>query len=225
MRYTLENFYQSREWEKCRKLVIAERITEDGYTMCEYCGKPIIRSYDIIGHHKVELTEDNVNDAEISINPDNIMLLHLTCHNKIHEKFGKKQRKVYIVYGSPLSGKTSYVNEIREPGDLIVDIDNIWQCVSGEARYKKDGRLKAVVFKIRDALLESVKYRQGKWLNAYIIGGYPYKGERERLQKELNAEVIYIESTQEECLQRLKEDERPKEWKQFVNDWWESFER
>ena len=225
MRYTLDNFYQSKEWEKCRKLVIAERIDEEGFTICEYCGKPIIKQYDIIGHHKEELTEDNVNDVEVSLNPDNIMLLHLVCHNKIHNKFGKKQRKVYIVYGSPLSGKNSYVESIRESGDLVVDIDSIWQCVSGEERYKKDGRLKAVVFKIRDTLLECVKYRQGKWENAFIIGGYPYKGERERLQKELNAQLIYVESTKEECLQRLEESkERPREWKKFIEEWWEGFE-
>ena len=34
--------------------------------------------------------------------------------------------------------------------------------------------------------------RKGKWKNAYVIGGYPAKMERERLEQRLNAESIFI---------------------------------
>ena len=34
-------------------------------------------------------------------------------------------KQVYIIYGSPLSGKTTYVKEHAQKGDLIIDIDNI----------------------------------------------------------------------------------------------------
>lgn len=95
----------------------------------------------------------------------------------IHNKLGHSGRRVYIVYGSPLSGKSSYVSEVAVAGDLIVDIDNIWQCVSGQPRYIKPNRLNAVVFSIRDALLDSVRYRRGKWQSAYVIGGYPFEAE------------------------------------------------
>ncbi|MDE6314029.1 MAG: HNH endonuclease [Lachnospiraceae bacterium] len=224
MLYTLDNFYQSKEWEKCRKTVISERLTEEGFTICEYCNKPILKSYDIIGHHKQQLTNANVNDAEVSLNTENIMLVHHKCHNMIHEKLGHKKQNVYLVYGSPLSGKNEYVNSIKQSGDLIVDIDSIWQCISGDERYIKDGRLKSIAFKLRNELLDSVKYRQGKWRNAFVIGGYPFKNERERLATTLNAKIIYVESTKEECLQRLVQSERPKIWREFINDWWENFE-
>ena len=223
--YRLDTFYQSKEWRKLVSLIRLERVNEDGNIICEYCGKPIVSKYDCIGHHTTFLTEDNVNDADISLNPDRIQLVHPKCHNKIHNKLGYKRKEIFLVYGSPLSGKTTYVNSVREPGDLIIDIDNIWECVSGCDRYVKPPRLNSVVFGMRDYLMDCVKVRRGKWNNCYIVGGFPLISERERLCKTLGAREIYIESTKEECLQRLElSDYRDKsEWKKFIENWWRRY--
>jgi len=223
--YRLDTFYQSKEWRKLVSLIRLERVNEDGNIICEYCGKPIVSKYDCIGHHTTFLTEDNVNDADISLNPDRIQLVHHRCHNKIHNKLGYKRKEIFLVYGSPLSGKTTYVNSVREPGDLIIDIDNIWECVSGCDRYVKPPRLNSVVFGMRDYLMDCVKVRRGKWNNCYIVGGYPLISERERLCKTLGAREIYIESTKEQCLERLElTDNRDKtEWKKFIENWWRRY--
>ena len=133
---------------------------------------------------------------------------------------------MFIVYGSPLSGKSSYVRESMTEGDLIIDIDNIWECVSGCDRYVKPNRLKSVVFGVRDNLLESVKYRRGKWLNAYVIGGYPYQAERDRLADQLGARLIHIDTDKETCLNRLSicEDRDQSEWTKYINDYWLQYE-
>lgn len=83
-RYTLSTFYKSREWGKLLSVIRTEWINEQGEIICAYCGKPIVKKYDCIGHHKIPLTEDNVDDVSISLNPENIDLLHHRCHNKIH---------------------------------------------------------------------------------------------------------------------------------------------
>lgn len=227
VRFTLDNFYQSKTWVKFMAGLKQERINEYGEIICEYCGQPITQKYDCIGHHKIYLTEMNVNDAMIALNPDNIMLVHHRCHNLIHKKgFIYKPKTVYLVYGAPMSGKTSYVESVREDGDLIVDIDNIWQCVSGCKRYVKPPRLTSNVFGVRDALLEQVKFRRGKWENAYVIGGYPLSGERERLIKTLGAREIFIDTSKEECLERLRrcEDGRNfSDWERFIDDWFRKY--
>lgn len=221
---TLNTFYQSKAWIKLMQNIRSERVNEYGENICEYCGKPITMKYDCIGHHIVHLTDLNVNDASISLNPDNVILVHHVCHNKIHEKFSHKPKQVYLVWGSPLSGKTSYVDSVKEYGDLIIDMDNIWQCISGCERYVKPDRLKSNVFGIRDALLEQVKYRRGNWINAYVIGGYPLSGERERLIAALGAREIFIDTSYEECVARLKTDGRNTgEWMKFIDDWWKKF--
>lgn len=224
--YTLSNFYQSKEWCKLLQIIKNERINEYGEIICEYCGKPILKKYDCIGHHSVMLTEDNVNDYSISLNPNLIQLVHHRCHNRIHNKLGYADRRVYLVWGSPLSGKSSWVNNVKEDGDLIVDMDAIWQCVSGCSRYIRPNRLKSIVFRIRNDMLEMIKLRYGKWSNAYIIGGFPYTSERERLINSLGAEGIFIDTDKAECLRRLHEypDGRDQSaWEKYIFDWWEKY--
>lgn len=220
------NFYQSKEWIKLMAVIRMERVNEHGQIICEHCGKPIVHKYDCIGHHVIELDEHNIHDANIALNPDNIMLLHHKCHNKIHDKLGIYRKQVYLVYGSPLSGKSTYVHDNMRCGDIIVDMDNIWQCLSGCDRYVKPNRLKSCVFSIRDALLDMVRIRQGKWLTAWVIGGYPLSSERERLIKSLNARAIFIDTDKEECLRRLQtanDGRDTNEWEKYICDWWEKF--
>lgn len=223
----LFEFYRSKEWENFRKVVIAERVREDGFVYDEYTNKPIVKAYDIILHHNIELTEENVHDYNVSLNPENIMIVSHKSHNLIHNKLNSSYRKVYLVYGAPFSEKQKFVEDCKEAGDLIVDIDLIWKCISGQDMYIKPNKLKAVVFKTRDSLLESVKYRVGKWSNAYIIGGYPLTAERERLCRELGAEEIFIESTREECIQRMESFKLDNELEQirFIDEWFERYTR
>lgn len=212
------NFYKSKDWIDLMQVLKLQRVNSEGQIICEYCGKPIIQKYDCIGHHIVPLDE---NDANNALNPDNIMLVHHRCHNKIHDRLGLSYTKqVYLVYGSPLSGKTTFVQESMNSGDLIVDIDNIWQCVSGCERYVKPNRLKQNVFAIRDELIRMVRMRQGNWLNAYVIGGYPLIGERERLARTLGAREIFIDTPKEVCLERAVN--RPG-WEKYILDWFEKY--
>lgn len=221
--YTLNNFYQSKEWRALLATLKMERVNEQGEIICAHCGEPITRKYDCIGHHVTALNERNVNDAAVALNPDNVALVHHVCHNRIHNKLGNITRQVYLVWGSPLSGKSTYVDEVAVWGDLIVDVDSIWQCVSGRERYEKPARLKPVVFGIRDTLLDMVRHRCGSWRNAYVIGGYPLVNERERLMRSLGAREVYVESSPAECFARLKtcRDGRDVcEWRRYIDDWW-----
>lgn len=221
----LSSFYTSRPWINLIKQLRIERINNDGLLLCEHCGLPIIHKYDCIGHHKIELTEENYQDANISLNPDNIMLVHHSCHNKIHDRLGLSYAKqVYLVYGSPCSGKTTWVKDNMNYGDIVVDMDNIWQCISGCDRYIKPKRLTQNVFAIRDSLIDMVRVRRGNWLNAYIIGGYPLISERERLIKSLGAREVFIDTPKEECITRLRScDNRSSEYEKFIEEWFEKY--
>lgn len=219
-----EAFYKSKQWEDFRLVVIAHRKKPDGYIYCEHCGKPILKDYDLIAHHKIELTEANVDDVSISLNEDNIELIHFKCHNKHHHRFGyqgqRTPQKVFIVYGPPCAGKTTWVKEVSTPDDLIVDIDRLYAAVRCEScdSYEKPNAVKNNVFAIRDTLLDNIKTRYGRWQNAYVIGGFPYRSERERMETKLNASSIYINTPKEICLERAKL--RPSEWERYVLDWY-----
>lgn len=214
----LHSFYCSKAW---RDLVYNLKIESGG--KCNRCNFIAFKKEDfryLIGHHKIILNENNVDDPNVSLNHVHIEIICHDCHNKEHRRFGNK-KNAYIVYGSPLSGKTELVNNIRQYGDLVVNIDEIWKAVTMEDKYIKPNNIRFNVFKIRDEILDQIKTRYGDWYDAYIIGGYPDKYERERLAKRLGAELIYCESTKEECLSRI--DSRPKEWERYVLEWWESY--
>ncbi|MBQ3326222.1 MAG: HNH endonuclease [Clostridia bacterium] len=222
---TSSDFYRSKEWRKLLSVLKMERQDENGQIICAYCGKPIVRAYDMIGHHVIHLTPENVNDADVALNPENIQLVHHRCHNYIHDKLGYSKREVFLVYGCPRSGKTTWVQENMNPGDLVVDLDNIWQCVSGLERYEKPAALKAVVFRVRDTLLDAVKYRLGRWNNAYIIGGFPMLSERQRMCKETGAREVYIECPRELAEERAEAMGKGTAdvWKKYIAEWFEKY--
>lgn len=222
----LSSFYTSKKWIDLVTCLRHERVNDEGLLICEHCGRPIVNKYDCIGHHVIELTEENYQDANISLNPDNIMLVHHKCHNKIHDRLGLSYiKQIYLVYGSPLSGKSTWVKDNMNYGDIVVDMDNIWQCISGQDKYVKPKRLTQNVFAIRDSLIDMIRVRRGNWLNAYIIGGYPLISERERLIKSLGAREVFIDTPKEKCIERLKENERPQEYEKFIEDWFEKFSK
>lgn len=223
--FTLYSFYRSKEWQRFRDIVINERVRDDGFVYDEVTGKPIVNAYDIILHHTIFLTEENVNDRNISLNPELIQIVSHKTHNLIHNKLGYTKREIFLVYGPPLSGKSTYVDTVAEPGDLIVDIDRIWVAVSGQPIHTKPPKLNSVVFNMRDRLMELVKYRVGKWDNCYIVGGFPLIAERERLCRELGAREIFIDTSKAVCLARLEtsEDRDKVEYTRFIEDWWRKY--
>lgn len=200
----LSDFYKTKEWVEFRKKIINERLNEFGEVIDELTGKPIYKDYDIILHHKTELTLENVNDVSISLNPDNIMIVSFKTHNEIHRRFGFNQKKVILVHGSPCSGKSSFVNNIMTKDDIKLDMDDIWEMISINPRYIKPNRLKEPVFALRECLLDVIKTRNGNWFNAYVIVTMPSIMQRKRLIDSIGAdEVIHIDEDERTCLERL----------------------
>lgn len=220
----LHRFYTSKAWIDLREHMINERIARDGVLICEHCKQIISKSREAIGHHKVELTEDNVDDINISLNPVLIEIICFTCHNKDHKRFGYGKKSVYIVYGPPLSGKTTYVMQHKTRGDIVLDMDSLFEAITMLPRYDKPNHLLSNVSGVYDLLLDNIKTRYGKWHNAWIIGGYADSYKRNRIINDLGAEPILISATREQCYERLLEDtQRGEEWKGYIDKWFDSY--
>lgn len=212
--------YQSRRWRELRQALILERGLR-----CESCGKLVAHPSQLIGDHIQELTPDNVNDPAVALNPDNVRLTCEDCHNKKHKRFGYNKKEVFLIYGAPCSGKTTMVNQMRQRGDILIHMDRLYQAISWCSLYDKPDNIKAAVFAARDALLDVVRTRHGQWYNAYIIGGYPHKSQRESLARRLGAKLVFCEATQEEC--KARADERgpfAADMKKFIDKWFDEFE-
>lgn len=228
-----KKFYKSIEWLTCREQIILDRSDKEGIK-CEKCGKYITESKFIQLHHIKELTPQNINDVNITLNPDNILVLCQTCHNMIHGRYCKgavrkvKPKKVNIVYGPPMAGKTSLVKEYMQPGDLVIDMDKLYQAISFMPEYNKPDRLKFNVLAVRNLLIDHAKTRYGNFTNAWIIGGYANKVDRERLASDLGAELIFVGADKEDCMYRLTccndyRQDHQEEWKQYINKWFAEY--
>ncbi|SMG58270.1 HNH endonuclease signature motif containing protein [Paenibacillus aquistagni] len=219
----LQSFYASKEWRTFRANLILERGN-----CCERCKEVILRPVDIIGHHIIELTPENVHDHTISLNPENVELICYDCHNIEHNRFGHQGKKqVFMVYGAPFSGKAALVHQQMKRGDLIVDMDRLYEAISGLSFYDKPDNLFSNVIAVHNLLLDNIKTRMGKWNNAWIIGGHADKFKRERLANDLGADLIFCSATIDECFARLEEDEdrryRKTEWKKYIEKWFEQY--
>lgn len=232
MRYfkNKKQFYNSKEFYNFKTLLIQKRIEQYGDLKCEECGKVLLHRHDTIPHHsKIPLTDENCNDVNISLNEDNIQLVCFKCHNKIEHRFSSYKRSVYLVVGSPCSGKSSWVKEnANGQEDLILDFDNIWEAISVNERYIKPNRLKPIAFALRECLMEQIKMRAGSWINCYILTTEPYVMNRQRLINSLGIdEVIYIDTTKEECIKRLHEKPDGRnidEYTSFINNFYDNFQ-
>lgn len=219
--------YHTTEFRRTREQLMIERAI-NGVLYCEHCKRPIMQPHDCIAHHKTEINMQNMNDISITINPSNIALVHHKCHNEIHNRFGYSLQKVYYVWGAPLSGKTSYVQGAKNYGDLVVDIDRIWNAITLDDLYVKPDALKVCALQTRDCLLDMIKTRAGRWRNAYIIETGARKIDRERRCNALGAEPIYIACSYDECMSRLYSDNSRSavinEWREYIDKWFAEYQ-
>lgn len=234
-------FYNGEDWANCKAQVMLERL-KDGALFCEHCGKIILKSFNpsarnnrnaVVFHHIQHLTNFNVNDASVSINPQNIAVLHWQCHNEVHNRFNgtntQVEKKVYIITGASCSGKTTFVRERVQEGDVVLDIDDLWQTVSGQPRYIKPNQLKPIIFKMRNELKDMIAKGVGTWRNAYIIESLPFATDRKREMdryKAHNTELITMEATREECMERLHnnpEGRSVNDYEKYINYYFDNF--
>lgn len=76
-------FYFSKAWKDLR-----DYIFKKNNGICEQCGEP-----GKIVHHIIHITESNINNADITLNEDNLMLVCKDCHEKLHNNSKRTTRE------------------------------------------------------------------------------------------------------------------------------------
>lgn len=74
-----EGFYKSKAWQSCREAY----LKKVGY-LCEDCLKQGIYKPAEIVHHRVFISESNINDPAITLNFSNLKAVCRECHAKEH---------------------------------------------------------------------------------------------------------------------------------------------
>jgi predicted kinase len=119
---------------------------------------------------------------------------------------------IQIVTGPPCGGKSTYIKDRAQPGDIIIDMDRIALALTTEGTepFTYSDRVRAVAMKARAAAVTEALYQaQGeRYQNVYIIHTDPTPDQR-AYYRAMGGRIIEIDPGKEVCLERMKS--RPKQ--------------
>lgn len=72
-------FYGGQAWKNCRKAVMQSRRG-----LCERCLARGLLVPATQVHHIIPITQENIEDVNITLNPDNLIILCKPCHDAQH---------------------------------------------------------------------------------------------------------------------------------------------
>lgn len=131
--------------------------------------------------------------------------------------------KAKIVYGSPCSGKTTYVRNNASNSDLIFDYDRLLVAATNRTlHFAEKHALHWLILDLRKSFVEAAKL-SGDVENFWMVCSWNTDYIKE-LFSGVDTEEIFIEATKEECYDRLENDEtRPDkaEWQAVIDAWFE----
>jgi len=131
--------------------------------------------------------------------------------------FGHSTERVVLVCGAPGSGKTTYVDQHRSPGDLVWDLDLVAQSITGLGIHERSPGSVPFLLALREAFYGEAK-KPSLARQIWIVESCPTLAERERFQRELKARIVLLDTPESVCIERLRL--RGPEWPARATEWW-----
>ena len=135
--------------------------------------------------------------------------------------------RLTLVAGPPCSGKTTYVGEHREPGDLVLDADLLYQALSGGELYERGDGIWDFVWAAFDAVVAEARLHPSKRGTLWIIQGAPKRETRARYRLMNRAQIVVLETPADVCVARARarfgESGRFPEYRRHIDQWWAAY--
>lgn len=130
---------------------------------------------------------------------------------------------VYLVCGSPCSGKSTYVKEHFNAGDIVCDVDRLYSALCYNEEHQSELYAQETASALYDNLLDMIRDRVGHWKNAYVISLANTDEKISQMKERVHAdEVIMLDTPFEVCIERAKE--RPFYFQWIIEDWFSTKE-
>ena len=129
--------------------------------------------------------------------------------------------KIVCVYGPPCAGKTTYANQIKRAGDLIVERDQIHSAISGLQSHDHTRHGMALTNAAVRGMLSELSRVETAHQIIFVTGG----STKQRRQPfvEAGAEMKLVYADRSTCQKRAL-TERPPQWANYINNWHDAFE-
>ena len=115
-----------------------------------------------------------------------------------------------VVTGPPCGGKSTYVREHAEAGDLIIDFDDLVEAFGGK-RYEADGLIREAAVQARRSAIEVACVSEGTTWIIDTVHEDPF---------EEDEEVIVIDPGFDACMERAKAEGRPQSTIDGIENWY-----
>jgi len=220
--------YKTAAWKAIRPIILAR----DLYT-CQRCDTPLTQGRakptDAVVNHR----KPHEGDWQLFTDPDNLEAVCKKCHDSAIQSQERGWRRqvgsdgwptieapkafgipfkarasaipVTLVFGRPAAGKTTYVQNNKKPGDIVIDLDDIKEEMFG-SRYIADFAKVRRALSKRDRIIEGLATYTGRpdtraWI--VLTGSSPTERAAWRATLGAKADMVTITTSAAECKKRV----------------------
>lgn len=124
--------------------------------------------------------------------------------------------QIKIILGAPCSGKSNYVDSKAQPDDVRIDYDRIAKAIGSSVEHESTGAVRDIALSMRWTAI--YKILDGIESDAWVIHTAPDEGLIAKYS-EAGAQFIMLDTTEEECISRAKNDNRPEGTIEVIQKW------
>nr|WP_241960069.1 HNH endonuclease signature motif containing protein [Staphylococcus xylosus] len=128
--------------------------------------------------------------------------------------------RIVVVYGAPMSGKTTYVNKIMQNTDIVFDYNVLAQTIMNNHYQQPNDYTHKLLMDIRNKMIEHAK--QSPRGTLYIITTYLSYTLKDIVETHFNTQYKQMDISLEECKQRLNNSDRANKQHvmQVIHEWY-----
>lgn len=123
-----------------------------------------------------------------------------------------------VVTGPPCSGKTTHVHQRAQPGDIVVDYDQLAQALGSPHSHDHPHDVAAVTRAARDAAVKAALAAHRRGATVWIIDTDPPTARR-RTYHRAGATLITLTADRAELHRRAHQAGRPRRWHAVIDEW------
>ncbi len=120
-----------------------------------------------------------------------------------------------LITGPPGAGKTTWVEQHRQPGDLVIDFDKIAEAIGSTSGHDHNPGVTSAARMARAAILRGLKRGDVQAERAWIISANP-----DAEQFIPHHDAVTIDPGRDETHRRARAAGRPPTWATLIDDWY-----
>lgn len=123
--------------------------------------------------------------------------------------------------GPPAAGKSTWVRRNLQPGDQVIDFDDLCRDLGSRSHHDHPKHVRALASSIRRSLEDQAKSRPGR---TFVIRSLPDPGDRAEAAERLGARVVMFATPAEQAIGQANADGRPDWTEQAIRSWWDRYQ-